>query len=353
MKELLEWFQKNKREFPWRIDRTPYKVWISEIMLQQTRASVVIPYFQRWLELFPDVKTLAAAPLESVIKAWEGLGYYSRARNLHAAAIEIVAKFHGEIPSSREDLESIRGLGPYTVGAILSFGFHQRAAAVDGNVTRVMARYFSIEEEVSKSEVKRKIQKRAEESLDLKEPWVSAEALIELGATLCTPKPRCEACPLQKGCLGHRKNIAEALPIKKEEKKTLELRRIVAIIAADGKILLRKGEAGKVMADLYEFPYFEMGMERWPQKKILETIQKELNLELDFVEKLPETKHTFTRYKAYLYPIRLEASSLLDVKNYCWVPIEHLARLPFSSGHRKILRVAFLEENMISLTPRI
>jgi len=343
MKELRDWFQKNKREFPWREERTPYKVWVSEIMLQQTRASVVIPYFLRWLALFPDVRALAEASIETVIKAWEGLGYYSRARNLHAGAKEIVAKFQGEIPSSREDLESIRGLGPYTVGAILSFGFQQKAAAVDGNVTRVVARYFCIEEDVCKTDVKRKIQKRAEELLDLNEPWVSAEALIELGATLCTPKPRCEVCPLQKGCSAYQQNKAEALPIKKQEVKTLELIRSVAIIEVDGKILLRKGEAGKVMADLYEFPYFEMGKERWPQKKILETIQRELGLEVEFVEKLPEVKHTFTRYKAYLYPIRYQAKWLQDMKSYSWVPIEELARLPFSSGHRKIL--LFLEEN--------
>jgi A/G-specific adenine glycosylase len=212
MRELNSWFLENRRELPWRIDPTPYRVWISEVMLQQTRASVVIPYFERWMTLFPDVAALAAAPIERVIKTWEGLGYYSRARNLHRGAQQMVESFGGEVPSDREALMSIKGLGPYTIGAILSFGFQKRAAAVDGNVTRVLARYFSIEENVGRQSVKRLIGEKAEAILDEREPWVTAEALIELGATVCTPKPFCELCPLQKSCLG--KDKAESLPIK-------------------------------------------------------------------------------------------------------------------------------------------
>jgi A/G-specific adenine glycosylase len=335
MQLLEEWFLENRRELPWRLDPTPYKVWVSEVMLQQTRASVVIPYFEKWLFLFPDIQSLAAAPIEQVIKAWEGLGYYSRARNLHKGANQIMEQFGGKIPSSAKELSSIHGLGPYTVGAILSFGFRKKAAAVDGNVTRVLSRYFCIEENVSKQAVKRKLELHAESLLNDETPWITMEALIELGATLCTPKPKCSICPLFKTCQGKQK--AEALPIKNQEKETIRLNRAVLLIETEGKILVKKGERGKVMADLYEFPYFEMGNEPWNQSKIIQMAASQFELDLSPLERLPSLHHTFTRYKAYLYPLRCKAAKAKQREGYEWVAKDILSTLPFSSGHRKLL----------------
>lgn len=334
MKELNEWFSQNKRDFPWRQDPTPYKVWISEVMLQQTRAIVVCSYFERWIDLFPDVFALANAPLEKVIKAWEGLGYYSRARNIHKGASQIVEKFGGEIPGRREELELIAGLGPYTIGAILSFGFKQKAAAVDGNVFRVLSRYFYIEENISKPAVRRKFEAKALECLPDEAPWITMEALIELGATVCRPKPDCNVCPLQQKCQG--KSRALFLPVKNGEKETIVLKRAVFLIESEGKMLVRKGEPGKIMADLYEFPYFEM-QERWSVKKMIETIQKKLGLSVKMDAKLQETSHTFTRYKAHLYPYKMQATSFQEVEGYQWVDLQSLSQLPFSSGHRRVL----------------
>lgn len=317
---LLEsWFEENQRDFPWRINRTPYRVWISEVMLQQTRATVVIPYFLRWMELFPDVKSLYKAPLDQVIKAWEGLGYYSRARNLHSAAKEIVEKFGGEIPSSEKDLLSIRGFGPYTVGALRSFAFQQRAAAVDGNVLRVVARYCCIEENIGKVSTRKKITEKAEALLDQKVPWVSAEALIELGATVCTPKPRCEICPLQESCLARVQGKAEYLPIKTKESKTISLLRAVFIIESEGFVLVEKGEKGKVMEGLYEFPYVEMNKSK----------------KFSGIELTPRV-HTFTKYKAHLFPYLVKSNCRFK-SELEWIEISRLEELPFSSGHRKIL----------------
>lgn len=336
MRELNEWFRVNQRDFPWRKDPTPYKVWISEVMLQQTRASVVIPYFEKWMNLFPDVKTLADAPIETIIKMWEGLGYYSRARNLHLGAKLIVEKFGSEIPSKREDLMTIPGLGSYTIGAILSFGFKKRAAAVDGNVTRVLARYFCIEENVCKLAIKKKIAKGAEAVLDADEPWVTAEALIELGATICTRKPLCEICPLSQNCLGKEK--ANLLPIKNEEKEIQQLLRAVIWLEALGKVLVKKGEKGKVMADLYQFPYFEMD-EVWTLRKIEEEVIHTFNISAQFIEKMPTVSHTFTRFKAKLYPFRFQSEILQEIPGYEWVGQNDLSKLPFSSGHRRILSI--------------
>lgn len=332
MSSILEkWFEENQRDFPWRINRTPYRVWISEVMLQQTRASVVIPYFLRWMELFPDVKSLYMASLDQVIKAWEGLGYYSRARNLHSAAREIVEKFGGEIPSSEESLLSIRGFGPYTVGAIRSFAFQQRAAAVDGNVLRVIARYFCIEEDISKNATRLKIAEKAEELLDPQIPWVTAEALIELGATICGVKPRCEICPLQEKCRSFHLGRAEYLPLKKKEKTATLLLRPVFIVKSEGFVLVKKGEKGKVMADLYEFPYIEASS----MKNVVAKANKMFK-GLEFLGKLTPCSHTFTKYKAQLFPYLFKADHQFP-SAFEWVEISRLKELPFSSGHRKIL----------------
>lgn len=334
MRELIHWFRENRRSFPWRNHPTPYKVWISEVMLQQTRASVVVPYFENWMHLFPDVNTLASASIETVIKAWEGLGYYARARNLHQGARQIVEQFGGKIPSEAENLKTIRGLGPYTIGAILSFGFKKRAVAVDGNVERVLSRYFCIEENVSKQDVKKKISQGAEALLDFDEPWVTAEALIELGATVCTPKPRCEICPLKSNCLGKEKALL--LPIKNAPPKTLHLKRVVIWLEAEGRVLVKKEALGKVMGGLYQFPYFEME-EVWGMRRIEKEISIAFDLEATVLEKLPQITHSFTKFKAKLYPVRCRSKVLKKITSYDWIEKEHLKTLPFSSGHRRIL----------------
>jgi A/G-specific adenine glycosylase len=337
MKQLHIWFESHKREFPWRQDPSPYKVWVSEVMLQQTRASVVVPYFIRWIKQFPDVKSLADAKLEDVIKVWEGLGYYSRARNLHEGAKEMRERFGGEIPSSQEDLKAIRGLGPYTIGAILSFGFHQRAPAVDGNVIRVLTRYFLIEENVSKAPTRRLLQEKAESLLDVQAPWITAEALIELGATLCLPKPLCGGCPLRANCLAFKANKAEALPIKNNPPETTDLFRMVAIIESEGYFLVKKETKGKIMADLYEFPYFQIKKETWGSFQLMRAVKDLLGLETRWIRQLPDVQHMFTRYRVRLYPVRLYAEKKVCLEGWEWISKDKLSEIPFSSGHRKIL----------------
>jgi A/G-specific adenine glycosylase len=330
--DLHRWFLETRRPFPWRDRPTPYRVWISEVMLQQTRASVVIPYFERWMELFPDPQVLARASLEEVIKAWEGLGYYGRARHLHEGARQIVDQFSGKIPKKREHLEKIKGLGPYMVNAILSFAFHQRAAAVDGNVSRVLARHFLIEDDILRHASKKKIQMLADELLDETKPWVTAEALIELGATICSQKPLCESCPLRETCLAFKENRADQFPIKSREQSLTTLSRSVAVIEENNSVLVKKGAPGKVMADLYEFPYFEGLARPLPQH-----IQALWGLQTTFVRSLPFVQHSFTRYQAHLFPIYLRALTRKEIPDYEWVSLDDISQLPFSAGHRRIL----------------
>lgn len=339
LEALHQWFLESRRSFPWRENPTPYRVWISEVMLQQTRASVVIPYFERWMRLFPDSAALAEASLEEVIKAWEGLGYYSRARHLHEGARQIVRHLGGKIPSEREVLEKIKGLGPYTTNAILSFAFHQKAAPVDGNTARVVARHFLVEEDLSRQSTKKQIQELADSMLDAKKPWITAEALIELGATICQPKPLCDLCPLRASCRALKEQRVEELPLKAKAAPLTPLTRSVAVIEESDSLLLRRGVPGKVMADLFEFPYFE-GLER-PLPHHLHTLW---DLKTSFIRSLPFVKHSFTRYTAHLFPIHLKALERKSVPDYEWVHFDQLQQLPFSSGHRKILE-SFLSRN--------
>jgi A/G-specific adenine glycosylase len=329
---LTSWFLENKRLFPWREEKNPYKVWVSEVMLQQTRASVVVPYFVRWMERFPTLEVLANGTVEEVIKMWEGLGYYSRARNLHSGAKEVMTRFQGIIPCRKEDLETITGLGPYTVGAILSFGFSQKAVAIDGNVTRVISRYFAIEENVCKAKVRRLIEEKTWGMLDESNPWVTSEALIELGALVCTPKPLCSGCPLKLKCLAYQKGIEENLPIKNIREQTIRLKRWVIVLESDQKFLVQKEMKGKVMADLYQFPWVEKGVQL--EKGIL----RRFGCKVKRKGPLKEVFHTFTKYKAHLLPILFQTDRPLEIEGWSWVCKEELSLLPFSSGHRAILQ---------------
>lgn len=328
---LKEWFVEERRDLPWRGNPSPYEVWVSEVMLQQTQVSVVIGYFERWMQKFPSISLLAEAPLTEVLKVWEGLGYYSRARHMHEAAQLLVREYGGELPASAQELAKVKGLGPYTRGAILSFAFHQRAAAVDGNVARVLARYFLLEEEIDRGPVQKKLRSLAEEILPDEEPWVAMEALIELGARVCTKQPRCSLCPLRSGCQGFRQGVAAQLPRKGQKIRYEALFRSVAVVLCEDALLLRKGKSGQVMADLYEFPYFER------EAPLDASLQELLGRKPSFLRELAQVQHQFTRFRVTLYPTVWEVHEKIPIEGHEWLSWKEIEKLPFSSGHRRIL----------------
>lgn len=326
---LKHWFEENKRNFPWRGNSSPpnpYAVWVSEVMLQQTQAVVVIPYFERWMARFPTIEALAFAPINEVIKLWEGLGYYSRARNLHEGAKFLVEHHDGRLPPDPKLLASVKGIGPYTVGAILSFAFHQKAAALDGNVARVMSRFFCIEEPIDVPSVQKMLRGKVEELLPDSQPWVMMEGLIELGAMICTRQPVCAACPLREECLAFRLGKAEQLPIKKQRYAVTLLEREVLLINHHEGFLVQQHQGKKVMSGLYEFPFVEKGQAAafYPSK-----LKHHQNLE-------PVT-HTFTRYKSKLFPSLWIAEERTELPGFEWLTLDELEKRPFSSGHRQIL----------------
>jgi len=340
--ELKEWFVREQRDLPWRTDRSPYAVWVSEIMLQQTQVAVVIPYFERWMKQFPTIKHLAEASPESVIKAWEGLGYYSRARNLHDGAKYVLNNHNGILPNTYDELKKIKGLGPYTIGAIQSFAFQLRAPAVDGNVIRVLARHFAIKEDISLPKTLSAIKSHAEKLLPQHEPWLFNEALIELGATICTKKPKCQMCPIKNSCKAFAYEITSTLPLKAKKVKTTYLHRAVAIISFKDKILIKKCPKGEIMSDLHEFPYFEIEDKELNLKKIEKSILSSLNSKVTFEKSLSAVTQTFTRYKACLQPLTFKCHErkIPAIQTpFLWASLDQLRELPFSSGHKKILKL--------------
>lgn len=281
-------------------------------MLQQTQVAVVIPYYQRWMEKFPTLESLATAPLEEVIKMWEGLGYYSRARNLHAAAKQIFEFHAGTLPEVADELRKLPGFGPYTVGAVLSFAFRKKAPAVDGNVVRVLSRFFARKEA--------DYEKLVMQILPDREYWIVMEALIELGATVCQKEPKCSKCPLVEECKAYSLGRTDEFPARKKRATTIRLEREVALIVAGTSILVKQEKEKKVMAGLYEFPY------------------EPLSLQLVKLKCFPIVKHGFTRYDVTLHPTLYQTEEKVDVPGYEWCEISALPALPFSAGHRRILK---------------
>ncbi len=338
IQKIKAWFLSQSRDLPWRDRPTPYAVWISEVMLQQTQVSVVIPYFEQWMQHFPSIQALALAPIEEVLKAWEGLGYYSRARNLHEGARYVVDNFNGILPASPEGLSQIKGIGSYTIGAILSFAFHQRMAAVDGNVLRVLARYYALPDDISKGKTVKKVQNLAAALLPEEEPWIISEALIELGATICCRQPKCSQCPLNGNCMAYLQDKTQQLPVKSAGSAITPLYRAVAIISHDGHLLVGRGTKGKVMADLCEFPYIDVHPSVAEHQHVIKQhMQQHGGLALSWQHNLPAVKHTFTRYRALLYPCLFHAKHPQTVPDYEWMSYAELKKLPFSAGHRRIL----------------
>ncbi|MBA9088035.1 A/G-specific adenine glycosylase [Fontibacillus solani] len=258
--ELLKWYDRSKRDLPWRRQRNPYYIWVSEIMLQQTRVDTVIPYFDRFIERFPAITDLAQAPEEDVLKCWEGLGYYSRARNLQTAARQVVERHGGVVPNVKSDVAALKGVGPYTTGAILSIAFNQPEPAVDGNVMRVLSRFFFIEEDIMKLRTRTLMEQLAAELIPEGRAGDFNQALMDFGATVCTPKsPHCLTCPVMAHCEARLEGAEERLPLKSKAKPPRPEYHLVALVEGEGdhegRILVRQRPNSGLLARMWELPY--------------------------------------------------------------------------------------------------
>lgn len=326
---LQQWFFEHARVLPWREDATPYRVWISEIMLQQTRVEAVKPYFDRFIRSLPSVQALANCQEDELLKLWEGLGYYNRARNLKVAAQQIMDAYEGELPSEYEELLKLKGIGHYTAGAIASIAYEKPVPAVDGNVLRVISRLLNDDSDIMKQSVRTKMEERLRMLMQENEgvllPRVFNQALMELGALICIPnhEPHCMECPLQKLCLAHQKGRELELPVKSKAKKRRLEKRTVLILRQDDKVVIRKRENKGLLAGLYEFP----NVEGWlSDKEIISYLRREGYEPLRILP-LPEAKHIFSHVEWQMigYMVLLEEYSPKQEKNL-FVEIEDIRK---------------------------
>jgi len=276
--ELLAWYRLIKRDLPWRMNRDPYRVWVSEIMLQQTRVDTVIPFYNNFMSKFPTVRALAEAPETEVLKSWEGLGYYSRARNLQAGAKEVVARYGGIVPDDKTSVAGLKGVGPYTSGAIMSIAFNRPEPAVDGNVMRVLSRYFCLEDDIAKPSTRAGIEKLAASLIPEGAAGDFNQALMELGALVCTPKsPSCLPCPVMEHCGARLAGREAELPIKTKAKPPRPEYRAAAIVVGSGenagKVLVRQRPDTGLLAQMWELPHLLLSPDQ--AKWLAETAPKE------------------------------------------------------------------------------
>ena len=303
---LLAWYDRGHRILPWREDPAAYKVWISEIMLQQTRVEAVKPYFNRFISELPDIKSLAACEEDKLLKLWEGLGYYNRARNLQKAARQIMEEYQGEMPKTREELLKLAGIGNYTSGAIASIAFGEKIPAVDGNVLRILSRLSLDEEDILKDTTKKRVENQLLEVMPESRPGDFNQALMELGATVCIPngKPKCEECPWENICLAHIEGREEEFPKKEPKKKRTIEKKTILIIQDENKSALHKRPAKGLLAGLYEFPNLEGHQ---TEKRVLEYLKK-IGLEVLRIQKMDSSKHIFSHKEWHMiaYQIRVD-----------------------------------------------
>ncbi len=338
---VLTWYDKNARQLPWRSFPSPYRVWVSEIMLQQTRVETVLPYFERFITRFPSLEVLAAASQEEVLRLWEGLGYYSRAGNLHKAAQQMLLMHAGQIPSIVTELERLPGIGGYTAAAIASIAFGEPVAAVDGNIKRIYARVLALIEPYGSVRFEKVVGDHAQTVLPPDRPGDFNQALMDLGANVCLSRqPLCKACPVMEHCLGFQSSIQNELPVRIKKAPVPHYQVCVAVIQSHGKILLCKRGSSGVLAGLWEFPggkceQKDNSLEDCLVREVLEKTRLEISPD----GKIGVFKHAYTHFKitVHAWHAKLLPGQLPEVpENYCWVSPPDLADYPMGKVARKI-----------------
>ncbi len=342
---LLAWFAQNARPLPWRQEPTPYHTWVSEVMLQQTQATTVIPYYVEFIRRFPTVWALAAAPLDEVLKAWEGMGYYRRAHNLHRAAQIIVADHDGRVPTDAKSLAALPGVGRYTAGAIRSIAFGQPAPVLDGNVKRVLARLDDLEASIDEAGVERALWDRAAELLDPDQPGAFNEALMELGATICLPlNPACLLCPVQSFCLARERGTQYERPVRNQRRAIPHVDVAAGVIwhrTEPGLILIAQRPLDGMLGGLWEFP----GGKQQPGETLPNTLERELAEELGIQvivgEHLVSLEHAYTHFRITLHAFHARHTGgepkKIGVADWRWVGLAALDGFAFARTDQHII----------------
>jgi len=342
-KKLLKWYATHHRKLPWRETHDPYKIWISEVMLQQTTVPAVVPYYEKWLVEFPDVQSLSAAPLQRVLKAWQGLGYYQRAKNLHRAATLIVNEHGGKIPEDYETLMKLPGFGPYTTAAVLSIAYEKPFPVIDANVRRVWMRIMGRRKKSTPKEDK-DIIKFMKPFLPMTEMGTFNQAVMELGSLVCKPAtPLCFLCPVQEFCEAFSLGEQEIIP-RPQRRSYRKIEAVIAVMQKQGKYLIQKRPPTGLLSDLWEFPGGKKQTGETLEQALRREIREELGAEIDAIELLTAVKHAYTQFQVKLYAFQcsLKTDPSLSKDGHRWVSLRGLKKYPFPSGSAKIIQ--FLEK---------
>jgi len=342
--KLIQWFESERAQIPvpGRGVSDPYTIWIAEVMLQQTQVSTVWPYYKRWLEAFPDIGHLANASLDQVLKLWEGLGYYSRARNLHKAAGYVREHFDGQIPQSIKQLIQIPGIGPYTAAAIASFAFQEPVPLIDGNVLRVLSRVQKLGDDITKTQTKNNIMLQLEKLIPNKNPGSFNQGLMDLGRVHCTPKrPECEKCPVSEVCQAFQDRSMEAFPVKPPKRVTPHYDIVIGIIRKDERVLIQKRPPKGLLGGLWEFPGGKMETGESPEAAVLREIKEETGLGVTLGEAIGTIRHAYTHFKITLSAFFCDwtegEAKLNAATENRWIPMHEIDQYAFPKANLKIL----------------
>ena len=344
-RNLLAWFAKHERDLPWRKSRDPYRVWVSEIMLQQTQVETVIPYFERFVKIYPTVEKLAAAEESEVLRLWEGLGYYRRARSLHAAARRIVTEHDGKFPRNVAKLKDLPGIGRYTAGAIASIAFNQRVPILEANTIRLLARLLAYPDDTSKSTGQRILWATAEELLPSTEISSFNQALMELGSLVCTPlNPLCDKCPVARHCHAFLAGLQHKIPASPSKVKSTPLREAAIVVRKKNHVLLRQCDQGERWAGLWDFVRFEISSSepRLLQRELKQKTRELSGVSIGSASPITTIKHSVTRYRITLDGYQTDyVSGTINQTGALqrWVSIKKLSEYPLSSTGRKLAKL--------------
>ena len=341
-KSLIDWYSEHKRDLPWRSTRDPYKIWLSEILLQQTRVDQGMPYYQRFVHKYPNVKALASAKSEDVLKLWEGLGYYSRAKNLHRCAKDIIEKYNGIFPNNYKELLTLPGIGPYSAAAIASFAYQEPVAVLDGNVYRVLSRVFGLKDDITQSKTAKKFTRLANELLDAKQPDEYNQAIMEYGAMQCKPNnPVCNDCKLAPKCYAFLNNQQKSLPVKSKKIKVSTKYFNYFVFEKDNKLAMKKRDDSGIWKGLYDFYLVSSDIQQNIEELLLDL---KLNGKHSLIQEVSkEYKHILSHQRIYakFYKIKLDEKALFQGDELFYYSIDQIEELP-----KPVLISKYLNENI-------
>lgn len=347
--QLLCWFRSNKRELPWRKTYNPYHVWVSEIMLQQTQMERGIQYFNKWIQRFPTIDSVAEATEQEILKYWEGLGYYSRARNLHKTAGILKKQYGSTIPCDMSTLLGFPGVGPYTAAAISSIACNHDTPLVDANVARIYSRIFDIDKSVKSGKGKKAIEKISQSHVVPGQMRFYNQALMDLGGVVCVPgKPRCPVCPVSENCLALKRGTISQRPVTTMKKKNISIHMATGILVHQGRIFIQQRQEGDIWAGLWEFPGGQVEKDEQPEQTVIREYFEETNLRVRVTGEITTVTHSYMHYRVTLYcyycELECERKPIITAADqYRWIEIAELRDFAFPAGHRKMIE--YIENN--------